>query len=624
VYIPDAHYVNALLLQLQRELEGAHRKVMEIEALRYGEDKITRPSVQKQTGLEVRAGLTADLIRSVVSALTANQPRTKLRALRSGDGAAKNTSKREAFWDAWLKHQHQVFRRLVDSTVGNGLGILKGVYAPWPTEDRKRLAGEADKKYLARMRPLKRKWGPPYAAVTPHPLTFYHRLGQGDRIAEVIEHGWRSKVDVYAKYAIEDDATLRRKQRGPELDSKVAEIRTATLLRSVTGQPEEIIRPLPAGADSTTMCLVTEYWNADCYQVYVNRRLLYEEEKPGVGYFTCVGESTSSPDPDKYGLSIAENMRANEPVINRMLSQMADAAEMLVHRRATIELPDGTVLPQEIGDDNKPKPVEFDFSDPKRIRPLPGGAKVHDLSAGIESVAGLVPALEMIVRFTSQHGVAPIFKGMPPGASGSGYRDNSLYLMAKAQFEALVDSIQEAVADYIRWMEGQIVEHGEPVYFEDLELKPGDIEEWDAVITVSLDPALPQNLIAEGSFWAEMQARGFVTKRQVREDGLKIEQPDDIEEQMLLEQVQELLKPTLVQDVLRHFQMAPVADAVQQGGQPTILGPDGNPLAPSGGPGGAQQLLSATNGATGGFPQGQARAGVARQPPFQPGSYPPA
>jgi hypothetical protein len=621
VYVPDAHYVTALLLQLQREYEVMHRKIVEIESLRYYEDRITRPGVEKQAGIEVRSGLTADLIKSVVAALTANRPRVKLRPLRSGDAADANASKRERFWEAWLRHNHRTFLRLVDSTAGNGVGILKGIYSPWPTQERARQKGESDKAYIARMRALKRKWGPPYVAITPHPLTFYPRYGVGDRIAEAIEHGWRPKPEVYAKYQLATDAELKSKQRGEALGEDVARDHMAALVAGMTGQPEEVVRPLPTGADTSTMCLVTEYWNSDCYQVYVNRRLIYEEAPGRVAYFIAEGETTSSSDPDKRSLSLAENMRANEPVINRMLSQMADAAEMLVHRRATIELPESGIVPMEIGADNKPEPVTFDFSNPRRIKPLPPGARLHDLSQGIENVAGLIPAIDLILRFTSQHGVAPIFKGMPPGASGSGYRDNSLYLMAKAQFEALVDGIEECLADYIRWQEEELVRLGEPIYFEDLELKPGDVEKFDAVIEVSLDPALPQNRIAEGMFWADMEKAGYVDVRYVREEGLKIEQPDEIDRRRLLSAIQRQLEPALIQDVLRHFQVASVAGEVESAAEPEMPGPDGNPLAPSGGiappggPGGAQQLLSALGG--------QARAGVARQPPFNPGTFPP-
>lgn len=232
---PDPHYVNSLLVQLQRELEGFHRKVSEIEALRYGEDDIRNTAAAKPSRLEVRAGLTADHIKTVTASLTANRPRTKVKALRKGDKADGNSSTREQFWDAWLAHQHKTIVRWIDATVGNGLGFLKGVRTRWPVEPRKRLKDEKDRIYNNRMRTLKRQWGPPFAALNPHTMTCYWRLGAGDRIAEVIEHSWRPKVEVYAQYQIESDRDVAKKAMSSRTLDKGVETFRAGLVGSVTG-----------------------------------------------------------------------------------------------------------------------------------------------------------------------------------------------------------------------------------------------------------------------------------------------------------------------------------------------------------------------------------------------------
>ncbi len=624
--VVSPQYVNSLLEEFKNEFRGLHSKMNEIELLRHYEDVIRLPTGETPSGLEVRIGATSELIENIKASLTANQPNVVFTALRSGDTAQENTSKRESFWGRvlkWIRKPVPVLVELVDAQAGLGIGILKGIYYPWPKAERKRLKNESDEDFRDRVKALKRKWGPPFRVITVHPLTFYCRLGSGNEIVESIEHSWKSKRDVYPAYGLDTDAELNAYPQ--TLNPEVAEAVAAT-----PGQPEQEIRSFPADLSTETMVLVTEYRrermpnSKGVYQVYVNGRLVYQEVgDPSCKYFLCVGRTTSSKDPDKMGISVAEGFRHNEPLINRALTRMGEAVELLVRKRLTIEVPEGFQPEMVMGEDNNLVPKQYKFKADKADT-LPPDSKVIDPFAGVENVFGAMPFISLLMQIMGQHGVSPIFKGEPPGAAGSGYRDNSLYMMAKSQFEYLIESYSDCLVSLIEWLEGQLVTRArQEIWVGDMSLRPKDVKEWPATVEVNIDPLLPQNLIAEGQFYDRMHTQGHITRRYFLEKGLRIDQPEPMTKARMLEDLQELMKPILFEDVLTTVGAIPPP-------QPQLVGPDGQPIQSQNGGGGGGMI---GGGGTSGGAQanivqmlqemgGRTRQGQPRQPPEESGSTP--
>jgi len=622
----DPTYVHRLLGELQDELRGLHTKMNEVELLRNYEDIIQLPTGEKTSGLEVRIGAASELIENVKASLTSNEPNVVFKALRSGDPAQKNTSKREAFWTQflkWIGKPIAVKAELVDAQAGLGIGILKAAYYPWPKEERRRLKGEKDKDLRDRVKALKRKWGPPFRVFTIHPLTFYFRLGPGNQIVESVEHSWKSKREVYPAFGLDTDKQL---EAFPDrLNQEIAEAVAAT-----PGQPDQTIRPLAAGLSEATMVLVTEYRrermsnSKGVYQVYVNGRLVYQEVgDPSVQYFMCLGRTTSSKDPDKIGISVAESFRHNEPLINRALTRMGEAVELLVRKRLTLEVPEGFTPETEIvnkpGEDNQPQPRTYTFSAEKATA-LPAGSKVIDPFANVADVFGAMPYIQTLMQIMGQHGVSPIFKGEPPSAAGSGFRDNSLFMMAKSQFQYLVDSYSGCLVSLIDWLEGQLVARArQEIWVDDMSLTPKDVKEWPATIIVDIDPLLPQNLIAEGQFYDRMHTQGHITRRTFLELGLRMDQPEDEIKARMLQDLQEMMKPVLYEDVLQTVGVLPPP-------QQQLVGPDGKPIQSQNGGGG--QVPPGSEGSRAAIIEmlqsmgGRTRQGQPRQPPEISGSTP--
>lgn len=624
---PSAGYVDRLLWQLRMEMDGLHRKIDEIEQLRYAEDTIQLSPGEKRTGLEIRLLLASDLIESVKASIISNPPVVHVQPHRTGLGANTNSDKREKFWNAYLQtliNPTPILSEFADSLM-MGIGTIKSAYVDWPKLPRQRQPGEKDKPYVDRVKALKKQWGPPFETIGIHPLSYYPRFGQGNRISEFIEHSWKPRLDMYRNLGISSQQDWRSRS---DILLKKGSAEFA-VVATQTGHPDQYVRQLPMGTTTSNLSLVTEYWSPDWYQIYLDRRLVYQEENAPVKYFTAVGKSSSSRDPDKIGISVAEFFRINEPVLNRSMTRFGEAVELIVRKRLSVELPDGSVDGVVLGADGQAQAKSFTFKE-GAAEALPAGAKVVDPYNGTDAVFQALPWLQMLLEIANQRGVSPLFKGVSPAAQSSGYRDNSLYLMAKSQYSYIIEQYQAALSEWVAWLEYCLVNHVKtPIYCGGFDLTPNDVEQWPATIQVSIEPSLPQNRIAEGQFMSNMWQAGHVSRRIVLEDGLGYNNPTEIVRERLLEDVQDAMIPGLIQDVLNSVK-PPAPTPPEQSGpatdpnnpSPTELG------APAGGI--QDQIQQARNGnspdTTGGqggeSTGGMSRAGQARQPPIQPGTFP--
>lgn len=598
---------------LKFEFRGLHLKMKELEAIRYLEDDINLPAAERPTGLEIRTGMSGDLVEKIKAALTTNLPSIKVKGTREGVKAQENSAKRELFWREWLKSLVRpvpILAELIDAQAGLGMGVLKAVYFPWPETPRTEPeTPQGDKDYLDRRNGFKRLWGPPFKVISVHPMTWMPRLGSGNQVEESIEESLKSKNRIYGAYGI----PLGRD--GDEVLSSMKQV-----FPSMEGQPTVEQRSLPVGQSTANMVRVTEYLVPGVIrQVFIEDRLVLEEDDPNVAYFPVLGRSTSSKDPDKMGVSVADVLRHIEPIVNRSLTRMAEATDLLVRKRMAVELPEGSTdyyeNPTGLGESNDPVPRSFNF-DPESATALPPGAKIQDPFDGAENVYGAMPFIQLLMTVASQHGVSPIFKGENVGASG--YDNNSLYLMARAQFNYLLENLQFALGQLIDWLEQAIVRKVQrEVWIGDLSLSPKDIADWPATFEVTIEPFLPQNLMATGQFWDLMWTKGHTTRQKVRENGLKDEDPQRTARERMEEDLQDMLRPILYQDVLRTAGVIPT----EQPAQPSVLGPDGQPIGGQNPQAGQhpQAQTAQANSSEAGSTGAASQAGSPRQPPMDPG-----
>jgi len=615
---PDWYYVNTRMNELRWELQGFHTKISEIEALRYYENIVHINKDEVKTGQKVRIGLTAELMENIKAAILAVTPTVRVEPLRDGDDAVKNAENREHLWQGELDRMMgldglnaNLIAELADSQM-LGLGVYKSSKSLdiWDPKERKRKKGESHQDHVNRVNAYKKKQGLPIADGVVHPLATFFRPGEGAKVQEIIEHSYKPKSTVYGQYSMTDHNMVEYQsfKRMPGWKG----------ISNFAGQPDTYVRPLPAGVDTTNYFLVTEYWNPDVYKVFVNSTEVYKESPPNVCYFMAPGRSSSSKDPDKYAISVAESLRHNEPLIDRLLTRMIEAAELIVNKHLTIETPEGYSAPMEMDADGNPIPETFTFTDDKATT-LPPGAKIIDPYEGANQVYQAMPLAELLMQIAGQHGISPLFKGISPGAAGSGYRDNSLYLMAKSLIQYIIGSLQGCLTAIIRWKE-DLVAYGinQEVWLNNYSLTPTAIKNYPTKITVTLNPSLPQNLIATGEFWERQRQAGNVSRRYVREHGLELEQPGEMQMEVDLETAFEMMKPILIQRVLGRVIAAPPASGLVGPDGKTPIASDPNVMAGAGVP----TKGMGQNGA-GRELAGSATGGQPKAPNPEPMEYPP-
>ncbi len=618
---PDWMYVSTLLNDLKWELQGFHTKIAEIEALRYYEAPVQLPANEVRTGQKVRVGLTAELMENIKAAILAQAPMVSFKPLRKGDAAVANAELREHIWQGELDkmmgkdgNTPNYIGELADGQM-LGLGIYKvseGIQR-WDPKVRRRRAKESVNDHVERVNAYKEKQGMPISDVVVHPIAIYSRPGEGSKVEEVIEYSYKARNTVYGQYNMHGPGFLQY--------SSFKQMPGWKSIAAMPGQPTDFVRPLPSGIDTTNYVLVTEYWNPGVYKVFVNGTEVYKEYEPTVKYFIAPGRTSSSKDPDKFAISVAESLRHNEPQIDRLLTRMLEAAELIVNKRLTLEVPE-SYTPEFEEIDGVQIPKEFTFTD-DHADALPAGARVIDPFEGANQVYQAMPLAQLLMQIAGQHGISPLFKGVSPGAAGSGYRDNSLYLMAKSLIQYVIGSLEGCLTAIISHKEDLVAYSiKQEVWVEGRSLKPNDIINYPATIQVRLQPSLPQNQIAEGGFWEQQRQAGNVSRRYVREKGLNLEQPNEMDREIDLEQAKEQLKPLLRQRVLMRVIGMPDPNA------------DPNAAAGAGAEPGADELSRINAGAgvpTAGMGQngagreqaGRATGGQPKAPTQEPAGFPP-
>lgn len=562
-FIPDATYVTRYLESMRFKTRGLKERIKQIEQVRYLEDPIQLSAEEVKTGIEVRIGATAEMGETIKASIIANIPMVHVEPGSDREGSQDNASKREHFWNRVLERLQSgtpELDRFVDAVSNLGVGFLKGYQDEWPGEERIKRSDESYDEHLERVTALKRVWGPPVGAINIHPSAMYPRFGRGNKLTENCEHSYKPRVDVWRNYGISDKRDFYTKRLGKDiLDKEVAQ-----LLVAQTGVPTPEERPQPYGWSGTTECLVTEYWMKDCHQVYIDRSLIYQElGSPGVTYIMALGRTNSSNEYDKLGFGVAELMSVNERAVNRGLTRMMEAMEVIVHPRNALELPAESTFylesdEQEGENQGEARPFEIRFEADK-AKAVPPGGKIVDTFPNAAQVFQGLQAIQVIMGVMNSHGANPLFKGVPTAANGSGYNNNSMLNSAKAQYQYIVNNIQMAYSELVRWWESRLVHTGEKWYIDELELEPSDVTKWPAKVTVSITPNLPQDMMAKGTFWDRMFASRHVPRRVVREQGLDIEDPEAMEWEVMREDLRESLKPQLYLDVIAATQGPPPA-----------------------------------------------------------------
>lgn len=574
---PDVDGLLELRDTLRTDFATWHQTIMKNREVRYLQDKLPEKWQKNlQDGRRVFTRLSHNEIMRVVAMQTRNPWKVNVPP-RGGTSAAQERAKKQTRWlnqllPALERATKQPIRRQVaDCQAGDSLGIwfvyLTDAYDKLGIEERR--FDESDKDYLGRTEEALQGAGLPFGVRRLDPLSVVYEMGE-----EGIEYAF-----------IDENKTTRSEMRRLKKAGlyEVYENRAAA-----TGKPGFPINGATREQPSRTV-QCTHYYDARWYAYWVDGVLAegpVEHNMPGVPLVLQQGLVTGSPNASEALQGITWGMADMEKALNDVLTLELDNSFVFGKPKAVIETEaSGQIrsLPEH--------PFRLDLQQPGVPELLPG-QHIQNAFKDFQPYP-TVEVKNTILSLWQRSGLNPIAQGESPGSDPAGYTVNSLQGAAQNLYEGNLDNEARAageLCDYVRLLIRDTI--GLPVYLstpmadrrkggtEWLGLGPDDVDETPAVVWI--DPMSDVNRLALQQSLRQGNKEGYVTRRRVQEQGFGIDDPAAEDDEMLIDQAVEQLAALALEEAKATI------FAAQQPAGPVILGPDGNPLPPSGmGPGGA-------------------------------------
>ncbi len=514
-----------------------------VRDLRYMAKEVDIPDAYELTTIEVRLPIVNDQIERLVNNLVLNDFTISVPPPRPGPQAQARASRLETALKALYKRLEQesgqnLFHNDVDGAVEAGEGVLKLLLRPdrWnmPVRDK----DESDEDYLGRTIEAKRGSKLPLVLRTTDRRTYYP-VKDEDGLAQVVEVSKRRVVDLQREFG-------------------KAEV-TAALARSnlsFVGAPIDEFSSWSVGREVNLI----EYWDREwaCYVItdglaegHTRTGGLLKRFQHGYGrvpYFPAASSETSSTDPNKAALSSAFPIMYIVPFMNSLFTIWSNIIHLTGFPIVTRESPLAAIEGQTDEDSDEDPREELDIQ-PGKVLSGPPGTKFDILNFGPLSTAltGMVEKVEDIIQSAM---LPSSMQGIPPGTRTSGYAIQELAAAAKSKYQTAVKNLERQLSEVLAFalylvdtkirqpveLLADLYDERRGVNYRDyVTLEPSDIHGYYNV-EVKIQPRNPGDRIQEGTFLANMHAAGLIPKRLVVEEGLGIEQPDEIEDERLVEE----------------------------------------------------------------------------------------
>jgi len=671
--MPEKAPTATRILALKREMDASCQPVRErwrvIAEVRARKHRIEIPDSYRKTTHEVRSHWIGDILRRVKSTLTNRFPTFTVPPYGPSQAAQGNSTLREKWSNAALIEMDKArmpkrpWTRLMDHAITFGMGINKLVYTPhtwhdYPTSQAifKRDVTELDddeNNDLDERRENYKKGRFPFAWQAVDPRTWWGFYTEG-RLRECLEVTERSVGDISTTYGASYSAT----------DQKFL--------------PNTVSEPYVEGdapVHYRERQVFIEHWDEQWVTYMTADGTVLKQIHHGYGkvpYFPFYGLSNDSAEPGQEMESIVEHIVDIVKSYDNLLTMWENWAYFGAYAMGTIEGPEGAnfqVTPDNEGEaQGAGAMIEFR---PGEFVAMPPGFKAAWM---VPPPVGqdLVRVSEVLRQFIEET-IPNVLKGIG-AADQAGYAVNQLITAARMVYDPITGNAAISIADMMQfcwWLiENKMDEEFGRVYVWGespsdstqgnrwLGLGKGDIRGYYS-ITCNIESLLPSNLISEGQFGLMQAQAGAIPMRLHRERFLRLPNPDDIEDEVLVEkylsdpqsplyswmQSRALEKAQLLETIekeqrdaaLNAVALPPGIEQRVGGAAPTGMeGAAGIPapqnLAPSPGigmpltptaPQPAGMVGAPTSGAPSGFPGGRA-AGVGIQPNTQnlPGGIP--
>lgn len=593
-----------------------------IRDMRYGRDQLPAKLRRVKTYAErIRTGLSHNEIDRVVSLMGRNPLKVEVPAASSHQDATDRAQRQTRFCTKLpmiLDKQapFPVIQRVDDAMVEAGLvGIeffLTGAYDD--ISDTRDTETESQKQYNDRLSIERRKRKLPFGIRYVDPASLMFEI-EGDEVGMVLiveKKRWRHVKRVVNRL---HDSRMRRLESGEDID------------------PDLMPNPGDRGYSNyiydgkdTGDVITCRYYDKRWYCYVVNGVLvdIGEHGFPMLPVGLGMSRLTSAPDYSEMFQGITWGRTGIEQALN-------DWATMEQDKRLTFGRP--KPIATSVGNNPalaafteglQPKSVDLSGDD---LIVLPPGYGLANAFQNFASDSN-DPLGQFLLSVWERGGMSGVLQGDSPGADPSGYLMNSLQGAANAKYEGLLDNkgrLWEWVVDMARFTIRDLI--GEPVEIAVpgtdnakggkvtwLSLGPDDID--DTPCTVYIDPMTDTNRMAVTGWYMQGRQAGLVPDEIVQRRAYGAEDADEWND---------LITKGLLRQDMRQRAIIEAKSIIEENAQarakaaapntpPVILGPDGQPLGPSGLP----PVPPDGGGGGPGMPPGMPPDAAGMPPPPQP------
>ncbi len=514
-------YLSALVTASRAQFFGRNAHILDVRDARFN---LTKPQIpaafEKITGdVPFKSPLTRDLIRRAKSINAVALPVPKRIPLTSGTQAQERSSRVEK----WLKAQYRqvilpkVWWQITDAQPADGEAIWKTSLRmhKWAPARKK---GEDVEAYNTRTDTARKKHSP---FVSEHVITetFFPVRRDEDGLAECFVAVDREAFAVADQYGLTYDPAGRGNWRKLEIG--------------------ESVEPRMGRPGSETVEVV-EYHNRTHTVVMVEGDVVeeFEHHYGRPPFYEAPFSPTSLHDPAYATESIADSLIP----VQRKLEQ---TTAVQLNWGFLTGFPFMTLEP--VGDEGTPEPYSDDMTvqwAPGELLQPPYGYRIVWRGAP-PAGQDLTSLRDYFSRLADDYSLADILYGR--GAQDvSGPVLGGLLAMAKAEFGPGAMSMAQAFDEQAAWMLEMVeqrIKAPVPLWYGDvkkaegewIELDKRDIEGYYTVSHV-FDPVIPLEQQQQAILMGDAQARGAITMNEYRERGLQYEDPERMEEAVLIEQ----------------------------------------------------------------------------------------
>lgn len=634
------------ILNLKQELEddraGWVAKVNDVRMARANEDTTPEKWAKKlnlPSDRRFHTNLTGNEINRVVSMLGRNPPRITLSPASDANTSIQRAEKQARWCQEFIRAIERkggqvtlpVWARADDAAAETGLGALEW-YMTDAWEEVEQLIDELDPDYPdpdleKQIEEAKRIAGLPFAVRPIDPLSLLFDPEDADSPILIVERKHYKRV--YRRLAEKLSREEVDDLRLPTPGMRAWPPEQAFVQYRFNGM-NQLYDARPQGTGD--LVEVIRYYDKRWYCEVVAGRVVEcrEHRLPGIPVFPQLGKVTSNTNTEWMMQGVTFGMSSMELALNDLFTLALDNSY-------TYGRPFPVVTTSENGGnlyDKEGQPVVIRLDDPSRPPQLGPGQTIVDAFGGFHGNIE-APLLQQIQNYWQLSGLNPIASGESPGADPSGFALNTLNTGAQALYESILDNkvrTMGAICDFTRAAIKTTI--GDSVYLstqtadgkgmEYLSLGPDDIDK--VPTTVYIDPKSDMQRLAIISMLTTAWQQGLITKRHVQTLGLTgiVEDPDDEDRGIMLERMQGMIDPMIVQSVMAQLQQDAFPE-LAQAGSPGASAPPPTGGAPqaSQGPQDLQQMgVTPPRGVSVGNPA--PKPGVAQANRGRAGQQPPA